>query len=166
MRSETDTKVYQFNKRKMALVMIGCIAFVALGVFLIFVNANLLESITGVVSILFFGFGLVIYTRNILRGNAGLVIDSSGIYDSTTIPAAGKIPWSEIRSIRVKYQTMAIELLHPEEYLERKRGISKWLAGLNKKIYGTPAIISLSTLNINEICDDIIERLNKYDQSN
>ncbi|MDO8716368.1 MAG: STM3941 family protein [Dehalococcoidales bacterium] len=164
MNSDLDTSVYKVNKKKMILFSTGSFIFVALGVLLIFDGRDPFEIIIGVLNILFFGLGIYIFISRLLSSKAGLVIDSQGITDNTKFPRAERIGWKEIRSIRVRYGEMLIELNDPEDYLRRKKGILNWAFQLNRKIYGTPAIISFSMLRVNfkEMCQDIAEKLNKY----
>ena len=115
--------------------------------------------------LLFFsvGYGLL-GLRQIVKNRPGLVIDKTGFTDYSTGLAAGHIPWSDVRVIRIvsppghKQRLIAIILKDPHVYIERQPNALKRKAmTLNLRNYGSP--IQLSDNSLQCTFDELLHHL-------
>lgn len=150
------------SKTKIILMVLGCIVFVVLGIFLIlkpesfispFVRTILLIQITGIVTVLFFGILGIYGFSKLFDRKIGLEIDLDGIYDNSNAASIGLIKWDDIINIKTEQVYSAKFLLvyirNPKEYISREKGFKKKLMEANYKMYGTPLSITSNTLQCN-----------------
>lgn len=92
--------VGRFSRGKTALRLLGAVAFIMLGTFLLHLEArNLQASVAGFLAL---GFGIsmtAILLLSLLGEQAMLELDDRGILDRRSVDR--HIPWTEIRSIRL-----------------------------------------------------------------
>jgi len=97
------------TRRRLLLLLLGCIAFVAAGVWFILAaetiaassphfSASLIRPL-GVVSILFFGYAGIVAIRQMLDARPRLILDDNGIFDRTL--ATPVIPWGSILAAEI-----------------------------------------------------------------
>ena len=138
------------SRVKAVLVLIGCALFVAIGVWLLIDPAmSYMIKIVGIIGILFFGLGLIVFPKKLIRSQIGIVIDKCGVTDYITKPEVGTIEWCDITHVEIIHiaynKMLAIYVKNPEEYLSRVR-----VQGLenNYQLVGTPFVIPSSILKI------------------
>jgi len=151
------------SKLKMSLLMLGCAAFVFLGIYILIngdqmqsrraTNPWLMKVIAGI-SIAFFGLILVFLVKKISDKKDGLLISSKGIWDNSGPLSVGWIVWEDIKHIRVEKvmssKFILIEVHNPQKYLNK--ATSKFKARVmvaNYKKYGAPISISSNGLRWN-----------------
>lgn len=151
------------SKIKIALLLIGAVIFVVLGVFFIlrpeqfasvrFRNAELIRW-AGVAATAFFGFCSVFIARKLFDTKAGLIIDWQGITDNSNGTSVGLIEWDDITGIET-FQVVSTRILFlhtdkPDKYIGRvKNRILKHTMKANHKKYGSPLSIISGSLNMN-----------------
>lgn len=150
------------SKKKLFLLLIGAIVFVALGTWFVMspetFSKGPLRSVTaiylvGMASIVFFGFAALYILRKLPDSKPGLIIDETGITDNSSAIAAGHIPWTDIDSLSVitiqKQSFILFNVHHPQDYIDRQKGIlKKKMMQMNVRLYGSPLLISASGLKI------------------
>jgi len=115
-------------------------------------NDPLFVRSVGVAAILIALAFLLFGIRNLLNRKPGLVLSSAGFTDNSSTYAAGFIPWSEIRGLRVYkilgQRCLIIHLISPEKYIIRGGPLRRMLMHANASICESPIVISSSTLEI------------------
>jgi hypothetical protein len=170
----TNEKIeIQLSKGKSFLILLGAIAFVVAGIWFVIMPPQgynpIFIRLVGIAAILFFGFGIITAIRMILDKKAGLVIDSTGITDNASGISAGHIAWKnvvEIKSIKIKNQNILMIIVNnPAEYINRQQNpISRQMAEMNNKIYGSPISISSVALkcDFNKLNTILQEQLKRW----
>ena len=160
---EKDTLEIPLSKRKMTLIFLGALAFVAIGIWFvtsppqisnpIFGNPTVI-LISGLASILFFGIVAIVTLRKFFDKKPGLTISDEGIVDNSSGNSAGIIPWSDITNIEVaqvmSQKFIMIIVKNPQKYIDRAQNkLKKSGMKMNFKSYGSPIAISANALQIN-----------------
>jgi hypothetical protein len=148
------------SKTKIVLMLIGALAFVALGSWFVlspttfkstqWINPAFI-TIVGYVSILFFGLCAIFCIRKLTGNQPGLIIDEKGLIDNSSGLSAGHILWSDIEDVSVieihKQKLIMIHVKNPHDYIVRHNNLVKRKGlELNNKMYGTPLSISSNGL--------------------
>ncbi|MEQ1732099.1 MAG: STM3941 family protein [Bacteroidia bacterium] len=160
------------SKKKLLQMLIGSLAFVALGLWLVFnpptngryAHANpIFAFVIGAISILFFAPAFIFIAKKLYENKPGLIIDNIGITDNSHGVSAGLIVWSDIEKIYEvqinKQKIIIIEVKNPQEYIDKQLSYLKrklMLFGIN--MYGTPLSITSNTLQIKH--DELVLILN------
>jgi hypothetical protein len=80
------------------------------------------------------------------------VLDREGLVDRSNAADAGRVPWSEIRSIEVvavrSERLLALHVADPEKYFEKGGPLRRLLGKLNHGSCGTPIAIPASALGV------------------
>ena len=118
--------------------------------FLRFLYNPVTDIITGIASILFFGFGAILFFIKAVDKKPGLIIDSMGITFPRSIYVRD-IRWENITGIKslniIIVRSIIIIINNPNEYIERiKNIILKIDARIDTKIMGSPLSISTDVL--------------------
>lgn len=169
------------SKGKLRIILILSVIFVAIGFWFIIyppeINNTILDIptllwVSGVSSILFFGFCVYIVIKKLKDKSPGLIVDETGITDNSSGIAAGHIPWNDILAIRsIKFATqnfIIIIVRNPEKYigLQTKPALKKAVQ-YNHKNFGSPISISEASLkcNFKELEDILNSALSKNKKS-
>ncbi len=160
------------SKQKSALILIGSIAFVIIGIYL-FVDAYnvthwrsnnpVITRIIAVIDILFFGIGIFFAGQRIIKSRVAIKIDSKGI---TLNPKKNElIEWEYILGFReVKIRSTRILIIgvtNPEYWIERESNIiKKKIMKFNFESFDSPFNVSAAGLNTN--FDELNKQLNYY----
>lgn len=175
MNNATGQIVIPLSKKKLILMLIGSIGFVAAGVWFLlhppiinnplFGNPNFI-FVTCIAAILFFGLCAVYIARKLPDNKPGLIIDSVGLTDNSSGVSAGQILWSDIENISVieiqRQKLIMLEVKNPQYYIDRQTsGFKRKIMQMNFNMYGTPLSISSNTLQIkfNDLVDILNDRL-------
>ncbi|RKR84863.1 hypothetical protein BDD43_5116 [Mucilaginibacter gracilis] len=140
------------NKTKIALLLLGAIAFTALGLWFLLLQKNvLIYRVSGVIVVLVFGFAASILARQLQDNTPGLIIDETGISDNSSAVAAGQILWRDIKDVFVVeeggHKFIMLEVRNPEKYIERQTHyLQKKAMQYNLKTYGSPLSITTDGL--------------------
>jgi hypothetical protein len=162
------------SKKKSLLMLIGSIAFVALGTWMLFEadsltgwrgRSPLVTRAIGVASILFFGAGIVIGIKRLLKSEIAIVIDRDGLHAGSSKSLGKFIPWDGISGFdEIKiYSTriLIIRVKNSTYWLENEDNqIRKKLMQFNIANYGSPFSIASAGLEISH--DELVSKLNLY----
>ena len=149
------------SKTKLFFVIIGCLIFVALGIFML-LNGEEMQTrkfsplwimVFGGIGVLFFGGICIAVIKKMFDKKPGLRIDENGIWDNSSGVSAGLIAWKDILKIRKisvsGTRFLLIDVQNPEAYIDNAKGrIKKMAMKTNTKKYGTPISISSNGLSI------------------
>lgn len=166
------------SKKKMTLTLLGAIAFVGLGIwFLInppkisipFLGNSAVIFITGLASILFFGFVAITVFRKLSDKKAGLIINRQGIIDNSSGVSAGLVLWTDIEDIKLtqvlNQKFLMFIVKNPQEYLDKVTNpIKRNTMKINYRSYGSPISISANSLQINfdNLFNLLTEKMKEY----
>jgi len=154
----SERLVVPLRRGTVALMFLGAVAFVALGVSM-FLTADqfrrrppLFVKAVAVVCVGFFGLVAVKAGARLFDMSPGLIIDAEGIVDNSSGIAAGRIPWSDIKRIQTstseKRGFLTIEVHDPQKYVRRARWVKRVAVTQNMRYFGSPIHISVDTLRI------------------
>jgi hypothetical protein len=162
------------SKKKSLLLLIGSIAFVVLDFWLLIEADNLTSwrarnpiFTRGIViaSILFFGLGVFVGIKRLIKSEIALIIDSKGLNVNPKKSLNEYINWSDINGIEeIKIQSTRIVIIgvkNPKYWLDKEiSGFKRKLMQFNVSNYNSPFNIAASGLDISS--DKLIETLNNY----
>lgn len=139
--------------------------FVAGGIFILFVGKDLKATLIGWSCIIFFGFGLLIFLRQIFDTRPRIVINQIGIFDRTL--DVGVIEWRDIEHAYLNSifgnDFISLVLRDTDKYLQRTSKPKAKLARYNKTLGFETINLNLSGVNIKsaEIFNLVIKQLTK-----
>ncbi len=162
------------SKKKSLLLLLGSITFVALGIWLLLEADNLtvwkarnpiLTRGIGIASILFFGLGIFIGIKRLIKSEIALIIDSKGLNVNPKKSLTEFIKWSDINGFEeIKIQSTRIVIIgvkNPEYWLDKETSVfRRKIMQFNISNYNSPFNIAASGLDISS--DQLIETLNNY----
>ena len=169
-----DETIIGLSKKKIALLLLGASAFVAIGIWMFSrddasirsgrgMNDPMLVHALGLVAIVFFGIAGLVALKKLFDTKPALILNKSGIVDNASAVAAGFIPWSEVVGARIvdvqKQKMLVIDVRDPEKYLARGNLVKQTLNKANYKMVGSPVSISANVLAI-----DFSELTSLFDQ--
>lgn len=127
---------------KLLLLSLAAAAFVAFGVFLVFVVAaeadedSLRATVIGWASIIFFGSGLIGFLFRLFDRRPRIVLDDEGIEDRSL--GVGKIFWSDIEAAYlndfVTSKFIALQIPDAEKYLQLASGAGSQIVSANQAL--------------------------------
>jgi hypothetical protein len=139
--------VYYAKPWRMTGALLGCIGFVAVGVFL--VQQPGIVRVVGIISVLFFGLGLFVIPYRLLRPAPMFELHTEGLMLSPDKPL---IPWtaiSEVQLVKIRHNTfVALMFFDPEVYYQRLKPSNRAMARLSANIAGTPLTLHASLAGI------------------
>jgi|SRR5699024_5626209 len=162
------------SKKKSLLLLLGSIAFVALGVWLLSEADNLtgwraknpiFTRGIGIASILFFGLGIFIGIKRLIKSEIALIIDANGLNVNPKKSLSEFIKWTDIKGFEeIKIHSTRIVIIRvkdPEYWINRESiGFRRKLMQYNINNYNSPFNIASAGLDISS--DRLIETLNNY----
>jgi hypothetical protein len=174
-----DEKVIRLSRKKVSLLILGSVAFVALGVWLVSMDEAAIRSSSrfndptlvhgvAIVAIVFFGLCGIFAVRKLFDDRPGLVLNSSGIVDNSSGLAAGLIPWSDIAGAEIyqihRQKLLIIKLRDPEKYVQRGSSLRQMINRANLKMCGSPVAISSHALSVSfpELLSLFVQYQQKY----
>ena len=158
-----EETVIELSKVKAILIILGSVAFVAMGSWILSLDASTIEgsgrygspTLTygfAIAAIVFFGLGAAVGSRKLFDKTPGLILNREGFTDNSSGVSAGLVPWSEVVEIgqyRVQRQKFAsVHVVDPEKYVNRGNFLKRMTNRANLKMCGTPINISSNSLKI------------------
>lgn len=158
---KTKQILIPLSKTKLTLLLIGSIAFVAGGIWMVTSPNGFATSYrtynpvwvfaVGLASIVFFGLCLINIAKKLTDSAPGLIINDQGINDNSSGVSAGLILWSDIQEIRmtevVNQKFLMLIVSNPDHYISRQTSFIKRKAmEINYRSYGSPISISVNGL--------------------
>ena len=169
--------IIQQNRSKLFFGSFGSFCFFILGVYIVIASEKFAsESISsftigsiGWVMVVVFGWIALSQFFKLWKNEPGLIIDGVGITDYSSGIFLGRIPWTEIISVRlekvVTQKLIVLEVIHPERYLEKATNfVDRNNLKYNMEQFGTPVLITSSGLhtNINSLFKVISKATDKH----
>jgi hypothetical protein len=155
------------SRAKSTACLLGCALFVAASLAII-AEGSALTLIVGAVGVLtFVGFGIG-WIVVLLRAGPGLVVDETGFDDTSSITAVGRVLWADVTTVSqlsISWTSfVVIGVRDPELYLTRLRGLPRFAAIANNRLFGSPVTISAVSLKISfaNLSTLLAEGLRKY----
>lgn len=150
------------SKRKLLLMLLGALVFVAIGLWFVISPPTITNSywsnpttiaIAGYASIFFFGLCAFFIIKKLPDNKPGLIINQAGLTDNSSGVSAGQILWNDIERISVieihKQKLIMLHVTNPQDYIDRQTSAFKRnMMQLNYKMYGTPLSITSNGLEI------------------
>lgn len=172
---DTDEIIIPFSRLKIALMMVGAIIFVLIGLWLFQMsdeeilaqrrwnNPALIHGI-GLVCIAFFGLCAVLALAKAFDRKPGLVLNANGLLDNASAISAGLVPWAEVTGFGV-YQVqhsrmLVIFVADMHKYAARGGVVRRRIDAMNIRLCGSPLVIPSSTLKIG--FDELIGRCEEF----
>jgi hypothetical protein len=139
--------VIRASRSKAILLFAGCLAFAGGGVAMLLTTERSPDQrLIGGACVLFFGGGALVALRQLFDSRPRLVIDDSGILDSTL--GVGTIPWSEILDARVQSiqgnDFICLSVRNPEMWIHSYSPVQRALVSANKALGFTELNINLA----------------------
>ena len=172
--SEQPIKI-PISKKKLFLMLVGALAFVACGLWFIISPPIITNShwgnstklaLVGFVSIIFFGLCAFFLIRKLLDNKPGLIIDQTGLTDNSSGVSAGHILWLDIEDISVieihRQKLILLKVRNPQEYIDKQASdFKRKMMQMHYKLYGTPLSITSNGLKISfeELLSTLTEKL-------
>jgi hypothetical protein len=155
----TPELVVPLSKRKIALLLLGAVAFVCAGYWMWSIADTqtrfnpLFMKLLGVASIFLCGIGFILGCIKLLDSRPGFVIDREGIVDNSSFVSAGRIPWADVIGWKIAtvsgQRFLMIEVIDPEKYLARAGALARMLYKANIGLIRSPINISSNALCLN-----------------
>lgn len=140
--------VFRAARRKLLVLLLGSLAFVASGVFILVTGRGVGPTLTGLAGIAFFGMCAVVAIVQLFDARPRLVIDERGVLDRTL--KVGIIAWADIldaEAMRVSNQPfIARKLRDPAKHVERLGPMHQRFTTSNRALGYGPLNINLSAI--------------------
>jgi hypothetical protein len=171
----SDERIVPVSRRKVLMLVIGAVGFVALGFWMFQLDSAWIESqrrfnnpllihAFGVVAMVFFGACGLVGIRRLFDSKPGLVLSSSGILIAASAASAELIPWSDITRFDTyvihRQKMLVVKLAAPEKYMSAGGSLRQALQRANMQLVGSPFAISSGTLKIK--FDELVTLCNEY----
>ena len=168
------------SKKKIFLMLLGALAFVAIGLYFVISPPTIANSyrgnptkiaIAGYASILFFGLCAFVLIKKLPDNKPGLIIDQTGLTDNSSGVSAGQILWSDIEDISVleihRQKIIMLQVRNPQDYIDKQTsGFKRKMMQMNYKMYGTPLSITSNGLKVSfdELLSTLTDKLKETQQ--
>jgi hypothetical protein len=152
------------SRSRSFLPLLGCLAFTAGGVFILFApprSKELIDVVGGWLCTIFFGGGVLIAAWQLFDSRPRIILDDEGIFDRTLGP--GKIPWARVEGAYIQSihgtDFICLQLLDAERHIQNLTVAKRALIDLNTSLGFTPISLNLSgtTANAAEVLEIILK---------
>jgi len=166
------------SKKKSFLLLIGSTLFVIMGILMVMKaengSASRMQSPAfikgvGIASILFFGLGIYVSIRQLIKNHLVLIVDENGLHINPNKSSSAQIAWNDILGFsEIKIHSaklVIIDLHHSEYWIEKEQNkMRKQLMRFNFNNYGSPFSLSAQFMQINhnELMKILTENLDKH----
>jgi hypothetical protein len=163
------------SKSKLIVIIIGSLVFVGLGVLFVMdperytspiMRNPTIIFISGLASIIFFGFCTPFFFKQLRDKSPGLKISDQGIYDNSSGVSAGQILWKDIEDIHVikihRQRMIILQVNNPQDYIEKQTSkFKRKMMTINMKMYGSPLFLTSNGLKVSfdELYTTLIDKL-------
>jgi len=154
------------SRKKLALLALGALAFVAAGVFIITEPSMpwVIQLLGGYLGVGFFGICLGYAALRLVRPVPSLVISKDGVFENASAIGAGMLRWSEIADVKIysfmNQRFLGIVPKNLDEVLQRQNTVKRWLMRVNRGLVEAPFNVPESALpvTLEEILSQISAR--------
>lgn len=172
-----DETIIELSKVKIVLLLLGGCVFVAIGVWMFTAAGTmgrprgsagdaLVARGLGLASILFFGLAGLYALKLLFDKRPGLVFNSHGFVNNTSVVRAGLIPWSEVVGVAVfevqKQKMLLVEVKDPRKYIAGGGALRRAFNKANYELAGSAIYISPGALAIS--FSDLLSLFERYHQ--
>ena len=159
------TRTVPLSKRKLVFALLGCMVFVALGIWLWGRRdqyegfAHTKAVFASVTCMLFFGAGIPVLAFKVFDTRPGLVLNAQGIHSLGLFGFRPVIPWHHITGTRIvqlpqgRVRILLIDTDNVEETLAGMSGITRLVARFSLAQYG--ALHSVASNNLQVDIDEL-----------
>ncbi|HEY6250545.1 MAG TPA: STM3941 family protein, partial [Candidatus Angelobacter sp.] len=144
-----DALVLYPSRAKLALFALLCALFLA-GGFGMWNDSRIEYKVGAVADWIFFGLALLLFISRLVQRVPSLIVNQSGIFDSSSRISAYFLRWEEIDSVYIsslgRQRFLSLRLRDPEAFLSRQSPMKAKIMRANIKLVGAPVNISASTL--------------------
>lgn len=157
-----QTVILRNSRKKYIFFLLLSSVFVAIGL-LILVTGDADAAWIGWLNLLFFGFGVVVFIRQLFDNRPRLVLDDRGITDRML--GVGLIAWGDIEdayAASIKSNAfICLELRNTDHYLQRLSPLKRKINKANTAFGFTPLSLNLSGVaaDPNEVLELILLRI-------
>jgi hypothetical protein len=134
---------------RLIALLVGAIGFVIAGLLIIVVEPSTKNVLVGVASIVFFGGGAVVFSRQLVDSRARFVLSDEGIMDSAL--NVGVIPWDNVVDATVQSlagnSVIILRLRSMDAMLPRLSAIHRRLARRNKALGFAGLSVNVATID-------------------
>ncbi|WP_155371046.1 STM3941 family protein [Catellatospora vulcania] len=118
--------VIPFAKTRWLSILLGSLAFVAVGAVMVYEHGTVEQVIGGALSVLFFGFCAAVTVQRLLRGEPELIISHDGLQ----VAGAPPVRWADVRSVGIRTveshgtrkELIEVVLHDPDDYVAGTSG--------------------------------------------
>ena len=162
------------SKLKVVLILLGCIGFVAAGIFMLYMARSepiaiaIFAKVFGLLGIGFFGLCGFVISIMLFDTQPRITLDPIGIIVRSSGTAVERVAWEDIRRIDVtqveSQRFLTFQMKDPQRYLQRGKLWQRQLNRLSYHFYGGPVHISAGTLKISfgELTDLVFQYHERY----
>lgn len=158
----TDRLVVANARGRYAAMLLGALAFVAMGALMVLRQPGLESYLIGGASIVFFGGGAVLFVFQLIDRRPRLILDDEGLYDRTL--GVGVIPWRDIADAQLVsvrgHAFVCLHLRNPEHWIGRLSAGQRRLAALNQRMGFALLNVNLSGAAVDP--QAVLQRIRKY----
>lgn len=155
--------VIALSKAKIIRLVVAALVFVALGCWLVQLDAATIEAQRrlnspwlihglGVVAVVFATLCAAVGIKKLSDGQPGVVLSQQGLWDNASGVAAGWIAWSEITGFAVfevqKQPCLIVMVENPARYLNAGGWLKRLIVKANYRMCGSPITISAHALSV------------------
>ena len=159
MLHKENTVVIPFSRSKEILLILACIAFVLVSLWLWTIADNQVRQspvfikIISVFGVSFFGLGFILGTKKLFDKRPGLIIDENGFQDNTSTIGSGRfIAWRNINRFEVVTikgtKVLLIFVNNANEMIYKESTWKQKFMRFSEQEYGTPISIGSNILKI------------------
>ena len=138
-----EIKLYNSTGKNL-LYLLSCSVFVAIGIWMVLSSDETLKFVIGILSILFFGIGLVLIPTRLFDRKPRVIINDEGIFDRTL--DIGTIEWQDIKDAYLQSvhgtEFISLDLEDNNKYLQRTSKTKAKIASYNE-------FFGFETINVN-----------------
>lgn len=147
------------SRGKLALLVLGAAAFVALCGWMLTLDdskISALHQVVAVVGVAFFGLALLYGLRALFDPRPGLVVRGDGFEDRSSPVAVGFVPWREVTAIEIyklsvrgaSERVLVVKVRDPAPYAARGGALARMARRENLRMVGSPITLSSKSLRI------------------
>lgn len=173
--STNETNI-PYSKGKLTRLLLLFASCILPGLFFVIVQPHepgvlltlpVIVVIVGVLTLLVGFLVGTLYFRQIIKNGPGLIIDNTGFTDYSSGLAAGYIPWTDVKAIRIitlpkyKQKFIAVILKDPDAYLDRQpNALKRKFMTMNLRKYGSPVQLTGNSLQCT--VDELLHHLQTH----
>jgi hypothetical protein len=143
--------VVYHSKVRLILMVTGSLMFVVLGYWFVSGGVGTVPVI-GWLSIVFFGCCGIFAVWRLVRPRPAVIISAQGIVDHATANAAGLVPWSLIRDVKVlsfmNQPHLGIFVHDPPTFITQSSPLKRATMHTNVRLTGAPVVIPRAALAV------------------